>query len=118
MEMPTKRGELVAMGGHRKQQGRTPGDRMSLGEKVLAARNVGRTMPDICAELNLTVPTAYRYMELALSVRIPPTVDAFRTQNDRLDQTQREIQHQLDAANYVVQQAMLVDPPSIPSLMK
>lgn len=101
---------LAIRGGKQRRNGQSPKDRLSLGEKVLAGRNNGQTMPMIARELNISVPSAYRYMDLALAVRIPPTVDDFRAQqNDRLDQTQREITTQIDAANYLVQQAMKPD---------
>lgn len=99
--------------------GKSPKDRAWFGEKILAARNNGQTMPVIAKDLGLSLPTAYRYMDLALALRIPPTVDAYRTQqNDRLDQTQREIQHQIDAANYLVGEAMTPGNVSAPLLLK
>lgn len=100
-------GELVrAVGGQRRQGHRSPKDREWLGEQVLALRNHGYTMPMVGKELDLPIATCYRYMDLVLAHRIPPTVDEFRKQqNDRLDETQREIVMQLDAANMLVRKA-------------
>lgn len=94
-------GELV--GSRRRHSGRSPSDRRSLGEKVLAARNRGVKMHEVAKELGIGEATADRYMKLALEARIAPTVDEFRRQqNDRLDETMRRAEEQVDAANSII----------------
>lgn len=82
--------------------GRGYRERLDLGEKVLAKRNVGLPMVQAARDLGISRDTAERCMKLALAERIPPTVDEFRRQqNDRLDQTQREIEANIETANYL-----------------
>lgn len=96
-------GELVVPGStNRRHSGRGHADRLAMGEKVLAHRNNGWTMPMICKNLEVSPATARRALELVLAERIPPTVDEFRRQqNDRLDQTQRTITENLELADRI-----------------
>lgn len=107
-------GELVPLGGtNRRHSGRGHADRLAMGERVLAGRNDGLTMPMIAAELGISEKTAERYLNLVLATRIPLTVDDFRRQqNDRLDATQRTISENLEMADRLGQ--LGVDKGSVP----
>ncbi len=98
-------GEIV--GSKRRYGGRSPSDRRSLGEMVLAQRLKGVLMRDIARDLGIGEATADRYMKLALEARIVPTVDAFRKQqNESLDRTQRTIDGNRDIADMIGRKAL------------
>lgn len=111
--MPDFGGQLVSTGGTNKRHShRGAADRLAMGEQILAARNVGKTMPMAARELGISLATAERYLRLALEARIPPTVDEFRRQqNDRLDLTQREIETQMEIAQSLGRRALESESP-------
>jgi hypothetical protein len=107
-------GEVVLGGTQKRHSGRGHDDRLWLGEQVLAKRNRGSAMPVAAAELGISVKTAYRCLKLALAVRVPLEVDEYRRQqNDRLDETQRQIAEQIDAANELARRALEAEPPNV-----
>lgn len=88
-------------------KGRTPNQRRELGEQILTRLNGGERLWDIAGSLEISEVTARRYRDLALSSRIAPTVDLYREQaNDRLDQTQRNIEGQLAIADAIGEEAI------------
>lgn len=100
-------GELIGVTAQR-NGGRGPYERRAMGEDILARRNQGQTIYTISQSLGVSEQTVYRCMRLALAARIAPTVDEFRRQqNDRLDQTQREIEENTRAANEMARHALL-----------
>ncbi len=108
-------GELMPIGStNRRHSGRGHADRLALGEKVLAKRNEGWTMPMICTELGISASTAERVLKLVLAVRVPPTVDEFRRQqNDRLDQTQRTITENMEYADWLGREGVREEKPAL-----
>lgn len=90
--------EVALVGSKRRSKGRSPDDRRSLGEMILAGRNRGERMHALARHFGIDEVTASNYMKLALEARIPPTVDEFRRQqNDVLDERTTMLQQQLDA---------------------
>ena len=107
-------GDLVPYRGQKRHSGKSYADRLALGERVLAGRNNGLTMPMICRDLGISEDSGKRYLDLVLQARIPPTVDLYRRQqNDRLDQTQRAIEEQMDLANTIGRKGVETDNPTL-----
>lgn len=118
--MAESRGEVVLPGStNKRHSGRGHADRLALGEKVLALRNDGLTMPMIVVALKPEYPaisksTAQRCLDLVLAERIPPTVDEFRRQqNDRLDQTQRTITENMSYADWLGREGVAQEKPAM-----
>lgn len=100
-------GELVRVGGTRRQGGRGPNERRAIGELILEGRLKGTQMHLLADEFDISEPTAYRWMQLALDARLIPTVDAYRErENELLDATQRQLQDNLEAANLLIRKGL------------
>lgn len=100
-------GELVPVGGKRRQGGRGPNERRAIGELILDGRLKGVQMHVLADEFHISEPTAYRWMQLALDARLVATVDEYRKrENELLDSVQRQLQENLDAANYLIRQGL------------
>ena len=106
-------GELIGASQAR-HSGRGYRDRLALGERVLALRNEGWTMPMVAKELGISRATADRYLQVALAERVPPTVDEYRRQqNDRLDATQRTISENMEYADWLGRRGVAEENPKM-----
>jgi hypothetical protein len=91
-------GELILFS-QRRWGGRGPGDRSQIAEEVIRRRNRGEKWTAISADLGLSQKTLREYFTAALRARLALAVDDYRAHaNDRLDETQAEIQAQIDRA--------------------
>lgn len=106
-------GELVPIGGKKRQGGVGPKERRVIGERIIDGRLRGEQMHELAGRLSreygvsISEATAYRWMDLAISARIVPTVDAFRArENERLDATQRDLEANVEAANAMIRMGL------------
>lgn len=98
----------------KKHSGRGVNDRRQMGEEILRRRNRGEKLFDISKALGIGEATATRYLDLALEARIAPLADDYRKQqNDRLDETQRRNDEQIEIAERIAQQGYEASDPDL-----
>jgi transposase len=87
--------------------GRSRGDRLEEGERILSDLTHGMRPSQLCAKYGLSRATIYRRIEQARMARVAVTVDLWREQeNALLADTMQAYTQQKAAADVVVQQAM------------
>lgn len=90
--------------------GKTDNDRLQEAEAILADRNAGMRVSEMCTKYGVSQATLYRRLDAAIASRLIPTVEAYRErQNALYDDLMAKWTKQLAVADVMAEHAMTTE---------